>query len=84
MPRAIQLDVAWELCSERYPRCRQRGGLWLIKALNHYSTVRMKQSRYQDALEMLLEMESLVPYDPDTSTDIYVAPERVLNRARSR
>jgi tetratricopeptide (TPR) repeat protein len=67
------IDKADLVMSHVYPRCRKRGGLWLIKALNHYSTVRMKQSRYQDALDMLKEMESLVPYDPDTSDDIYVS-----------
>mmetsp|Transcript_55724 Transcript_55724/g.172896 ORF Transcript_55724/g.172896 Transcript_55724/m.172896 type:complete len:600 (-) Transcript_55724:9-1808(-) len=42
------------------PVCRRRGGLWLLKALNHLATVRMKQARHSEALAALEEVDAYV------------------------
>lgn len=42
------------------PLCRQRGGFWLVKALNVASCVCSKQGRHEEALEALEELDSLV------------------------
>ncbi|KAJ9458152.1 hypothetical protein DIPPA_33632 [Diplonema papillatum] len=59
------------IMDEALPRCRRRGSVWLIKGLNHASTVRMKQQRFAEALIMLRELESLFTYDPQDAVELY-------------
>eukprot|EP00411_Alexandrium_monilatum_P119436 CAMPEP_0175667518 /NCGR_PEP_ID=MMETSP0097-20121207/18145_1 /TAXON_ID=311494 /ORGANISM="Alexandrium monilatum, Strain CCMP3105" /LENGTH=612 /DNA_ID=CAMNT_0016973983 /DNA_START=35 /DNA_END=1870 /DNA_ORIENTATION=+ len=42
------------------PLCRERGGFWLIKALNIAACVCSKQGRHEEALTALEELERLV------------------------
>eukprot|EP00747_Dinoflagellata_sp_TGD_P212304 gnl/TRDRNA2_/TRDRNA2_85422_c0_seq1.p1 gnl/TRDRNA2_/TRDRNA2_85422_c0~~gnl/TRDRNA2_/TRDRNA2_85422_c0_seq1.p1 ORF type:complete len:568 (+),score=120.33 gnl/TRDRNA2_/TRDRNA2_85422_c0_seq1:93-1796(+) len=55
-----QVDKAGRICETVMPICRKRGGLWELKVLNHLATVRMKQARPADALEILQEVDSIV------------------------
>lgn len=55
-----ELDKAAAVIETIIPLCRKRGSLWLLKALNFLSTVRMKQARPAEALEILQEIESQV------------------------
>ena len=59
------------IMDEALPECRRKGGVWLIKALNHASTVRMKQQRHSEALVMLRELESLVTYSPEEAPELF-------------
>eukprot|EP01059_Diplonema_ambulator_P006587 TRINITY_DN16238_c0_g1_i1.p1 TRINITY_DN16238_c0_g1~~TRINITY_DN16238_c0_g1_i1.p1 ORF type:complete len:503 (+),score=85.08 TRINITY_DN16238_c0_g1_i1:63-1511(+) len=59
------------IMDEALPICRTRGGVWLIKALNHASTVRMKQQRHSEALIMLRELETCIPYKPEEAVELY-------------
>eukprot|EP00913_Durusdinium_trenchii_P009045 g8506.t1 len=43
-----EIDKADRLCARIAPLCAERGGLWQFKLLNFYTTVRMKQSRYEE------------------------------------
>lgn len=52
-----EVDRAAAVIETVLPVCRQRGGLWLLKCLNHLATVRMKQARPAEALESLQEIE---------------------------
>ena len=56
---------------EALPICRRKGGVWLIKALNHASTVRMKQQRHAEALVMLRELETLIHFEPEEAAELY-------------
>lgn len=55
-----EVDKAAAVVETVLPVVRQRGGLWLLKALNHLATVRMKQARPAEALEILKEVEAYV------------------------
>lgn len=66
-----EIDKADCLCSRIEPLCRERGGVWLFKFLNFYSTVRMKQSRYQEALDMYKEYETLIHFSPQEAWELY-------------
>lgn len=48
-----------------------RGGVWMVKWLNHVSTVRMKQSRHLEALEMLYDLELYSPYSPEEAPEFF-------------
>jgi len=54
-----EVDKASQVCATVLPACRARGGLWLLKALNHIATVRMKQARPVEALTALRETEAM-------------------------
>jgi len=66
-----EIDKADRLCSRIEPLCRERGGMWLFKLLNFYTTVRMKQSRYVEALKMYTEYETLIGFKPDEAWELY-------------
>lgn len=55
-----EVDRAARVIETVLPVCRRRGGLWLLKTLNHLATVRMKQARPNEALAALQEVESQV------------------------
>eukprot|EP00421_Protoceratium_reticulatum_P049525 CAMPEP_0168439304 /NCGR_PEP_ID=MMETSP0228-20121227/42398_1 /TAXON_ID=133427 /ORGANISM="Protoceratium reticulatum, Strain CCCM 535 (=CCMP 1889)" /LENGTH=527 /DNA_ID=CAMNT_0008453579 /DNA_START=30 /DNA_END=1610 /DNA_ORIENTATION=+ len=55
-----EVDKAAAVMETVLPFCREKGGMWLLKTLNHLATVRMKQARPSDALACLEEIESLV------------------------
>eukprot|EP01060_Flectonema_neradi_P035132 TRINITY_DN6371_c0_g1_i1.p1 TRINITY_DN6371_c0_g1~~TRINITY_DN6371_c0_g1_i1.p1 ORF type:complete len:502 (+),score=92.05 TRINITY_DN6371_c0_g1_i1:43-1548(+) len=59
------------IMDEAMPICRKKGGVWLIKGLNHTSTVRMKQQRHEEALAMLREMENCIPFKPEESVELH-------------
>ena len=48
-----RLDKAEQVLLRCEPEVLRRGGAWRIKYLNHYSTVKMKQGKEPEALEML-------------------------------
>ncbi|CAE7832377.1 unnamed protein product [Symbiodinium necroappetens] len=66
-----EIDKADRLCARIFPLCLERGGIWHFKLLNFYTTVRMKQSRYQEALEMYKEYETLIKFSPDEAWELY-------------
>eukprot|EP00747_Dinoflagellata_sp_TGD_P223635 gnl/TRDRNA2_/TRDRNA2_95230_c0_seq1.p1 gnl/TRDRNA2_/TRDRNA2_95230_c0~~gnl/TRDRNA2_/TRDRNA2_95230_c0_seq1.p1 ORF type:complete len:424 (+),score=100.42 gnl/TRDRNA2_/TRDRNA2_95230_c0_seq1:37-1272(+) len=49
----------------------ERGGVWVVKWLNHTSTVRMKQGRHAEALEMLHELEMYSPYSAEEAPEFF-------------
>lgn len=52
-----EVDKACAVMETVLPVCREKGPLWLLKALNHMATVRMKQSLPEEALKCLQEIE---------------------------
>eukprot|EP01064_Diplonema_japonicum_P010233 TRINITY_DN17553_c0_g1_i1.p1 TRINITY_DN17553_c0_g1~~TRINITY_DN17553_c0_g1_i1.p1 ORF type:complete len:520 (+),score=114.71 TRINITY_DN17553_c0_g1_i1:88-1560(+) len=66
-----KIAKAAAIMDEALPKCRTRGGVWLIKALNHASTVRMKQQRHAEALIMLRELEACIPYKPEEAIELF-------------
>lgn len=66
-----EIDKADRVCQRIEPLCRERGGLWLFKLLNMYSTVRMKQSRFQEALAMYEEYEELIGFEAEEQWELY-------------
>eukprot|EP00746_Dinoflagellata_sp_MGD_P009684 gnl/MRDRNA2_/MRDRNA2_119767_c0_seq1.p1 gnl/MRDRNA2_/MRDRNA2_119767_c0~~gnl/MRDRNA2_/MRDRNA2_119767_c0_seq1.p1 ORF type:complete len:560 (-),score=113.74 gnl/MRDRNA2_/MRDRNA2_119767_c0_seq1:125-1804(-) len=66
-----KLDKADGMLARCRPFVEDRGGVWMIKFLNHLSTVRMKQSRHYEALEMLYELETYSPYPPEEAPEFY-------------
>jgi len=66
-----EIDKADRVCQRIMPLCRERGGVWLFKCLNFYSTVRMKQSRHEEALEMYNEYETLIGFAPDDAWELF-------------
>ncbi|CAL1169142.1 unnamed protein product [Cladocopium goreaui] len=66
-----EIDKADRLCAQIAPLCLERGGVWYFKLLNFYTTVRMKQSRYQEALEMYKEYETLINFSPEEAWELY-------------
>lgn len=73
-----KLDRADAVLSRCGPFVSDRGGVWMIKWLNHVSTVRMKQSRHLEALEMLYELELYSPYDADEAPEFFATLYRNL------
>jgi len=51
------IDKADAVMGTIMPICRNKGKLWKIKALNFYAAIRAKQSRYQDSLAFLQELQ---------------------------
>eukprot|EP00928_Gymnodinium_smaydae_P048943 TRINITY_DN32794_c0_g1_i1.p1 TRINITY_DN32794_c0_g1~~TRINITY_DN32794_c0_g1_i1.p1 ORF type:complete len:603 (-),score=137.65 TRINITY_DN32794_c0_g1_i1:3-1718(-) len=49
----------------------ERGGVWMVKWLNHVSTVRMKQGRNLEALEMLYDLELYSPYNASEAPEFF-------------
>lgn len=66
-----EIDKADCLCKRIAPLCRERGGVWLFKLLNFHTTVRMKQSRYKEALSMYQEYETLIGFLPEEAWELY-------------
>lgn len=73
-----KLDKADSVLSRCAPFVSQRGGVWNIKWLNHTSTVRMKQGRHLEALEMLYELELHSPYSPEEAPQFFETVYRNL------
>lgn len=63
--KSYELDKC-EVLLGRYalPASRVRGKPWIIKGLQDFATLRMKQNRQGEALLALEELESMVPPDP--------------------
>jgi len=66
-----EIDKADLVLQRILPLCRDRGGAWLMKALDKLSLVRMKQNRADDALAALEELELLVPFGPEEGWEYY-------------
>lgn len=66
-----QVDKADAVMKKIMPECRKLGGMWLTKALNHHSTVRMKQSRYDEAKEMLEEQISTITLSEEEAWEAF-------------
>lgn len=66
-----KLDKADAVLARCGPHISNRGGVWMVKWLNHISTVRMKQSRYVEALEMLYDLELYSPYTPEEAPEFF-------------
>eukprot|EP00746_Dinoflagellata_sp_MGD_P021732 gnl/MRDRNA2_/MRDRNA2_150794_c0_seq1.p1 gnl/MRDRNA2_/MRDRNA2_150794_c0~~gnl/MRDRNA2_/MRDRNA2_150794_c0_seq1.p1 ORF type:complete len:678 (+),score=151.93 gnl/MRDRNA2_/MRDRNA2_150794_c0_seq1:110-2143(+) len=58
--KCYEIDKASAVIDTVLPTARKRGGMWLLKALNHVACVRSKQGRSADALAALNEMEKIV------------------------
>eukprot|EP00746_Dinoflagellata_sp_MGD_P033854 gnl/MRDRNA2_/MRDRNA2_18085_c0_seq1.p1 gnl/MRDRNA2_/MRDRNA2_18085_c0~~gnl/MRDRNA2_/MRDRNA2_18085_c0_seq1.p1 ORF type:complete len:508 (+),score=105.55 gnl/MRDRNA2_/MRDRNA2_18085_c0_seq1:1-1524(+) len=58
--KCYEIDKADKVLETVLPACRKRGGLWLLKALNHVVVIRVKQGRPEDALKALQEIDSTV------------------------
>jgi len=66
-----KLDKADAVLARCAPHVSARGGVWMVKWLNHVSTVRMKQSRHQEALEMLYDLELYSPYNATEAPEFF-------------
>eukprot|EP00930_Biecheleria_cincta_P060062 TRINITY_DN45752_c0_g1_i1.p1 TRINITY_DN45752_c0_g1~~TRINITY_DN45752_c0_g1_i1.p1 ORF type:complete len:542 (-),score=103.22 TRINITY_DN45752_c0_g1_i1:20-1615(-) len=66
-----QLDKANAVLARSGPFVSERGGVWMVKWLNHISTVRMKQGRHLEALEMLYELEMYSPYNSQEAPEFF-------------
>ncbi|CAJ1423706.1 unnamed protein product [Effrenium voratum] len=73
-----KLDKADAVLARCGPFVSSRGGVWMIKWLNHVSTVRMKQSRHLEALEMLYELELYSPYNAEEAPEFFATLYRNL------
>eukprot|EP00929_Paragymnodinium_shiwhaense_P117462 TRINITY_DN8806_c0_g1_i4.p1 TRINITY_DN8806_c0_g1~~TRINITY_DN8806_c0_g1_i4.p1 ORF type:complete len:555 (+),score=158.71 TRINITY_DN8806_c0_g1_i4:90-1754(+) len=60
-----EIDKAAAVMETIMPVCQERGGFWYAKALNHIATVRMKQSRPNEALQAMRELERHVDMNED-------------------
>merc|ERR1719174_3116038 len=76
-----KLDKADAVLARCGPRVSARGGVWMIKWLNHISTVRMKRSRSLEALEMLYELELFSPYSAEEAPEFFETLYRNLGWA---
>ena len=47
------------------------GGLWLFKFLNMYTTVKIKQARFHEALAMYDGYEKLIGHRADEQGELY-------------
>ncbi|GAB5356796.1 hypothetical protein AAMO2058_000319800 [Amorphochlora amoebiformis] len=59
------IDKADAIMQTILPICKQKGGLWEIKALNFYAAIRAKQSRYSDSLTFLQDLLSVITIGED-------------------
>lgn len=66
-----KLDKADAVLARCGPHVSARGGVWMVKWLNHVSTVRMKQSRHLEALEMLYDLELYSPYNAEEAPEFF-------------
>jgi len=66
-----KLDKADAVLSRCAPFISRRGGVWMVKWLNHISTVRMKQGRHLEALEMLYDLELYSPYNAEEAPEFF-------------
>ncbi|CAE7825058.1 unnamed protein product [Symbiodinium sp. CCMP2456] len=66
-----KLDKADAVLAKCGPFVSHRGGVWMVKWLNHVSTVRMKQSRHLEALEMLYDLEMYSPYNAQEAPEFF-------------
>mmetsp|Transcript_36149 Transcript_36149/g.64085 ORF Transcript_36149/g.64085 Transcript_36149/m.64085 type:complete len:427 (+) Transcript_36149:1-1281(+) len=66
-----KLDKADAVLAKCGPFVSHRGGVWMVKWLNHVSTVRMKQSRHLEALEMLYDLELYSPYNAEEAPEFF-------------
>jgi len=66
-----KLDKAEAVLSRCGPYISGRGGVWMVKWLNHISTVRMKQGRHLEALEMLYDLELYSPYNAEEAPEFF-------------
>eukprot|EP00931_Biecheleriopsis_adriatica_P116539 TRINITY_DN92174_c0_g1_i1.p1 TRINITY_DN92174_c0_g1~~TRINITY_DN92174_c0_g1_i1.p1 ORF type:complete len:536 (+),score=143.80 TRINITY_DN92174_c0_g1_i1:44-1651(+) len=66
-----KLDKADAVLARCGPFVSARGGVWMVKWLNHISTVRMKQGRHAEALEMLYELELFSPYNAEEAPEFF-------------
>merc|ERR1712187_533500 len=46
------------------PACRARGMPWIVKGMQDYATLRMKQNRQAEAMLLLEDLESMLPPHP--------------------
>eukprot|EP00397_Hematodinium_sp_SG-2012_P046648 GEMP01052787.1.p1 GENE.GEMP01052787.1~~GEMP01052787.1.p1 ORF type:complete len:480 (+),score=141.19 GEMP01052787.1:114-1553(+) len=67
-----EVDKASAIMEAIMPACEVHGGLFLMKALNHLSTVRMKQGRAAETWEILERMEELVTFTPEEAWEFFV------------
>eukprot|EP00927_Polykrikos_kofoidii_P063869 TRINITY_DN58771_c0_g1_i1.p1 TRINITY_DN58771_c0_g1~~TRINITY_DN58771_c0_g1_i1.p1 ORF type:complete len:557 (+),score=96.08 TRINITY_DN58771_c0_g1_i1:66-1736(+) len=73
-----KLDKADAVLARCGPHVSARGGVWMVKWLNHVSTVRMKQGRYVEALEMLYDLELHSPYNAEEAPEFFETLNRNL------
>jgi len=73
-----KLDKADMVLLRCAPYISTRGGVWMVKWLNHVSTVRMKQSRHMEALEMLYDLEMYSPYSAEEAPEFFETLNRNL------
>jgi len=66
-----EIDKADLVLERVVPLCRERGGPWLVKALDKLSLVRMKQFKAYEALIALKEIEKLVPFTPEEGWEFH-------------
>eukprot|EP00929_Paragymnodinium_shiwhaense_P068586 TRINITY_DN34519_c0_g1_i2.p1 TRINITY_DN34519_c0_g1~~TRINITY_DN34519_c0_g1_i2.p1 ORF type:complete len:400 (-),score=105.39 TRINITY_DN34519_c0_g1_i2:379-1578(-) len=65
------LDKADAVLARCGPYVAERGGVWMVKWLNHISTVRMKQGRHMEALDMMYELELYSPYTAEEAPEFF-------------
>lgn len=73
-----KLDKANAVLDRCAPHVSKRGGVWMVKWLNHVSTVRMKQSRHLEALEMMYDLELYSPYSAEEAPAFFETLNRNL------
>lgn len=66
-----KLDRADTVLARCGPHVSARGGVWMVKWLNHISTVRMKRGRSIEALEMLHDLELYSPYNAEEAPEFF-------------
>merc|ERR1712232_1170341 len=66
-----KLDRADTVLARCGPHVSARGGVWMVKWLNHLSTVRMKRGRHLEALEMLYDLELYSPYTAEEAPEFF-------------
>merc|ERR1712232_1524932 len=76
-----KLDRADTVLARCGPHVSARGGVWMVKWLNHVSTVRMKRGRSLEALEMLYDLELYSPYSAEEAPEFFETLYRNLGWA---
>jgi len=66
-----EIDKADLVLERVVPLCREKGGTWLVKALDKLCAVRMKQFRAQETLVALKEIEQLCPFAPEEGWEFH-------------